>query len=61
MKSIKRTLLGIISSLLLAAGFVRAAGDLDPINTSAIAGETRSPVSDSSPTCVNDCDIADLD
>ena len=41
MKSIKRILLGIISSLLLAVGFVRAADSLDPVLKGASGSDSN--------------------
>ena len=57
MKSIKRIVFGVISSLLLAAGFVHAAGGLEPISTHSTSIESDSH--GSSPGCANECDIAD--
>ena len=50
---IKRLLLGIISSLLFTAGFVRAANQLDPISLD-LAGTTGS-VAVGAPDCASDC------
>ncbi len=57
MKSIKRIVFGVISSLLLAAGFVHAAGGVEPISSLSNAIESESH--GSSPGCVTECDLAD--
>ncbi|MEO6245201.1 MAG: hypothetical protein ABIQ12_07170 [Opitutaceae bacterium] len=61
MKSTYRIVLGIVSSLLLAAGFSQAAGKLDPTGsspawTSHAATESGAPAGED---CGLECDIAD--
>ena len=59
MKSIKRILLGIISSLLLAVGFVRAAGDLDPMSSTLSSEATSAVVDRAGDPCTLPCIIDD--
>ncbi len=59
MKSIKRILLGIISSLLLAVGFVHAAGDLDPLALAAASHSDPQMSGRAGDNCSLNCDIAD--
>lgn len=54
MKNTKRLVLAVISSLLLAVGFVRAAEKLDPIAKSA-----SEIVLEIAPDCGTSCGIAD--
>ena len=61
MKSIKRILLGIISSLLLAVGFVRAAGDLEPMSSTLSSEATNAVVDRAGDPCILNCDILDQD
>lgn len=53
MKTIVRFLLGVASSALLAAGLVRAADRLDPVNQSLPAVGTTT--TGSAPTCISEC------
>jgi hypothetical protein len=55
MKNTKRLILGVISSLLLSAGFAQAAEKIDPL-ASDIASETTLQVADD---CDGTCGIAD--
>ena len=57
MKSINRLVLGILSSLLLAAGFVRAADRLDPMSNSLSLSNDNTTVGIAVP-CTVPCDIA---
>lgn len=59
MKSIKRILLGIISSSLLAAGFVRAAGDLDPMTASLRSAAVQTIADAAAEPCNGPCDFDD--
>ena len=53
MKNIKRLALGIISSVLLAAGFARSADRLDPMNQDfpAVSNGPAAPAPDTSSFC----------
>jgi hypothetical protein len=53
MNNAKRLLLGVFSSLLLAAGFVRAADRLDPM--SAQLSQTTSTNFSAAPACGGTC------
>ena len=57
MKSIKRLVFGVISSLLLAAGFVRAADRLDPM-TNSLRYSSGNGVVGMTPPCTDPCEIA---
>ena len=57
MKNSKRWCLGMFSSLCLAAGFVRAADALDPINVDLKNADNGSIAG--TPDSVNFCDVAD--
>ena len=56
----KRFLLGLLSMLLLAAGFTRAAESLDPLSVSLPAGGAVSGLTAASCSlpCGTECDIA---
>lgn len=58
MNSIKRLVLGVISTLLLAAGFVRAADRLDPMNNSLRLSFNDDGSLGVAPPCIEPCDIA---
>ena len=58
MKTLNRLVLGVLSSLLLAAGFVRAADQMDPISRSLPKNE-GSMVTSTAPDCSQNCDVAD--
>lgn len=53
--TIKRFLLGILSSALLAVGLVRAAGHLDPMNHSLPAADAG--VHGTAPSTSTECDV----
>jgi hypothetical protein len=57
MNNLKRFLLGALSSLLFATGFVRAAGQLDPVSRSL--PKTSDPTMAGAPDCVGFCDSSD--
>jgi hypothetical protein len=57
MNSIKRLVFGLASSLLLAAGFMRAADRLDPMNNSLRFTPDNDQVG-ATPPCTWPCDIA---
>ena len=57
MNSIKRLVFGVISSLLLAAGFVRAADRLDPM-TNSLRISTDFGTVGMAPPCTAPCEIA---
>jgi hypothetical protein len=57
MNSTKRLVFGVISSLLLAAGFVRAADRLDPMTNSLRISTDNNTVGIAVP-CTVPCDIA---
>jgi len=57
MKSLYRLVLGVISSLLLAAGFTRAADRFDPMSNSLRNSISNGPVGVSVP-CTVPCEIA---
>jgi hypothetical protein len=52
MKNTKRFVLGLVSSLLLAVGFVRAADSLDPVLNDASTASNQLGVADS---CTAQC------
>jgi hypothetical protein len=56
MNSIKRLVFGVISSLLLAAGFVRAADRLDPM-TNSLRFSTDHGSLDAAPPCTEPCGV----
>lgn len=61
MNSLKRLVFGVISSLLLAAGFVRAADRLDPMTKSLRISNGNTTVGVAAPCtvpCTVPCDIA---
>jgi hypothetical protein len=55
MNSTKRFLLGVLSSLLLAVGFVRAANQIDPL-TQSMGSSTATSVMDPIPPCTTACE-----
>jgi len=55
MNSTKRLVLGVLSSLLLAAGFARAADRLDPMNQSLSTSGSGFVVSDGPPPPAPPC------
>ena len=57
MNSITRLIYGLLSSLLLAAGFVRAADRFDPTNNS-LKLPTRAESMRAAPSCTVPCEIA---
>jgi hypothetical protein len=57
MNSINRLVYGLLSSLLLAAGFVRAADRLDPMNNILTASNKNNTMGIAAP-CIAPCDIA---
>lgn len=57
MKNFKRLLLGVLSSLLFAAGFARAASQLDPMSQSL--NQTNDSVISGAPDCGTLCDVMD--
>lgn len=57
--SIKRLLLGMISSLLLATGFVHAAERLDPLSSAVRSNETSASAQRASDDCTYTCSFAD--
>jgi hypothetical protein len=57
MNSITRLVYGLISSLLLAAGFVRAADRFDPM-TNSLRVSTGHDSLGAAPPCIMPCDIA---
>jgi hypothetical protein len=58
MRNLKHLLFGVLSSLLLAVGFVRAADQLDPMSRSLSASQKNS-VASTAPDCTSYCDIHD--
>jgi len=59
MKTPTRFLLGLFSSLLLSAGFVRAAERLDPLSHSLATSDAAAAVSDRpAPACTDPCAYA---
>lgn len=56
MKTLKRLILGALSSLLFSVGFARVADQLDPMSQSLSQVNTESSV-ESSPDCTTLCDI----
>jgi hypothetical protein len=58
MKNFKRFLFGVLSSLLFATGFVRAASQLDPMSRSLDQTATDSVIS-GAPDCSSPCDVVD--
>lgn len=57
MKTTKRFLFGLLSSLLLAAGFARAADGLDPMTTNLGADANNHVASTAAEPCISPCDI----
>ena len=57
MNSITRLVSGLLSSLLLAAGFVRAADRFDPINNSLNRPESQDSLGISAPCVVTPCEM----
>jgi len=59
MKNIKRLVFGIVSSLLLAAGFARAADQLDPVvvDASVAASQSLGVADDCSLPCDDATDL----
>jgi hypothetical protein len=58
MKNLKRLVFGVLSSLLLTVGFVRAADQLDPMSKSLSVNQENS-VTSSAPSCGDLCDFYD--
>jgi hypothetical protein len=58
MKKIARFVLGVLSSLLLAAGLARAADKVDPVSLTNSATDS---VLTGAPECTTLCDIVDND
>ena len=58
MKNLKRLVFGVLSSLLLAVGFTRAADRLDPMSQSVLVNEGN-VVTASTPDCGSLCDVVD--
>jgi hypothetical protein len=58
MKNLKRLVFGVLSSLLLAVGFVQAADHLDPMSRSLSVNQENS-VSSTAPDCSGLCDVVD--
>lgn len=56
MKNLKRFVFGVLSSLLLAVGFVQAADHLDPMTRSLSMNQENS-VTSSAPDCSGNCDF----
>jgi hypothetical protein len=59
MNSTKRFIFGLVSSLLLTAGFVRAANSLDPITVSQIRGDSNGSLTAATENCVLPCEVND--
>jgi hypothetical protein len=58
MKNLKRLVLGVLSSLLFAAGFANAADRLDPMSED-LRSVADQPAEVSAPDCTNLCDVYD--
>ena len=58
MKKLKRLLLGVLSSLLLTAGFAQAADQLDPMSRSLAVTRTD-PALSGALDCAGNCDFVD--
>lgn len=56
MKNLKRLVFGVLSSLLLAVGFVQAADHLDPMSRS-LSTNPENVVTSSAPDCGGNCDF----
>ena len=58
MNKLKRLMFGVLSSLLLAVGFVQAANHLDPMSRT-LGVNSENSVAATAPDCTSYCDVHD--
>ena len=58
MNKLKRLMFGVLSSLLLAVGFVQAANHLDPMSRT-LGVNSENSVASTAPDCSSYCDVHD--
>lgn len=58
MKNLSRFIFGVLSSLLFAVGFARAADQLDPMSLGRATAGTETVIS-AAPDCVSSCNLVD--